>query len=292
MTITVSLIASELTKPLLQLGLPGMQMREAISVDDNSRRMIAGEFDVAEMSLATFVQVVSRGAKLVGLPVFPGRRPVQVGMLARRGSGVTSPRALVGRRVAVPQYWLTSSVWHRGVLREEYSVAAESIEWITTAPERGTATFPPGVVVTRVENTTIAELFAQERIDAALLPRPINEQQKAAGAMNLFEDVGAAQRAYLARTGIVPIMHFVAMKGDLLRRAPQAPPALVAAFLQAQRALPAGAPPNRPSPVGLAANRSALERFLAYAREQQLVRELPQLEQIFVTGPFSEHPSE
>src|SRR5262245_24423467 len=99
MTITVSLIASELTKPLLQLGLPGMQMREATSVDDNSRRMIAGEFDVAEMSLATFVQVVSRGAKLVGLPVFPGRRPVQVGMLARRGSGVTSPRALAGRRV-------------------------------------------------------------------------------------------------------------------------------------------------------------------------------------------------
>jgi 4,5-dihydroxyphthalate decarboxylase len=184
---------------------------------------------------------------------------------------------------------LTSSVWHRGVLREEYGIAAESIEWITTAPERGTAVFPTGVVVTRAENTTIPELFAQERIDAALVPRPINEQQEAAGAVNLFADVGAAQREYLARTGIFPIMHFVAMKRDVLRCAPQAPAELFAAFLQAQRVLPAAARPDGPPPVGLAANRPALERFLAYAHEQQLVPELPELEQLFVTDSFSQY---
>jgi 4,5-dihydroxyphthalate decarboxylase len=288
-TITVSLLACGLTNPLLKSGLPGMQVTEASSVDDNSRRMIAGEFDIAEMSLATFVRAASAGTELVGLPVFPGRRFIQVGMLAHRDSGVDGPRALAGRRVAVPQYWLTSSVWHRGVLREEYGVAPESIEWITTAPERGGVGFPSGVSVKRVEDATIPELLAQGRIDAALVPRSINEKQRAAGAMNLFPDPVAAQRDYLARTGIVPIMHFVAMRRDVLVRAPQAVPALLAAFDLAQRALPKDTLEESVPAVGLAENRSAIERFLAYAHEQQLVPVLPMPEQLFVPHSNNEH---
>ena len=290
MGLTVSLIASELTLPLLHEGLPGMQVQEAASVDDNSRRMIAGDFDVAEMSLATFVRAVSRGAALVGLPVFPGRRFVQVGMLARRGSGIGAPAELVGRRVAVPQYWLTSSVWHRGILQDQYGVAPESVEWLTTAPERGGADYPLGVSVTRVEHTTIPELFAQDRIDAALVPRPINEQQQAAGAVNLFDDLEAAKREYFEATGIFPIMHFVAMKRDVLQRAPDAPLELVAAFRQAQK-LPgaAGELGLSAPPVGMATNRAAIERFLSYAHEQQLVRELPAWDQLFLSDPSSEH---
>ena len=203
MNCSVSLVESALTLPLLQgrVTAQGLDFQAARSVDDNSRRMLEGAFDVAEMSLATFVRAVGQGEPLVGLPVFPGRRFVQANMFVHRDSGIATAQALAGRRVAVPQYWLTSSVWHRGLLSDEFGVDPQSIDWFTTASERGAAPLPPGVRVTQLEGTSIVQLFEQRRIDAALLPRPLTRELTEAGATNLLADAPATQREYFARTG-------------------------------------------------------------------------------------------
>lgn len=289
MSWSVSLVESALTLPLLQgrVTAEGLQFQAARSVDDNSRRMLEGTFDVAEMSLATFVRAVGQGEPLVGLPVFPGRRFVQANMFVHRDAGIATAQALAGRRVAVPQYWLTSSVWHRGLLGEEFGVDPQSIDWFTTASERGAAALPPGVRVTRVEGTSIVQLFAQRRIEAALLPRALTPELSGAGATNLLVDPAATQREYFARTGILPIMHFIAMRRSLADAQPQVAAALYAAFEASVRAC-IEVDDSLPSPVGLAPNRPALERFLAYVREQGLVRDLPALAELFLPRPFNQ----
>lgn len=290
MTLTLSLVNSALTEPLLlgRVPLPGVQVIPAKSVDDNSRRMLAGEFDIAEMSLATFVRAACQGGDLIGLPLFLGRRFVHEGILVHRDAGIAGPRDLAGRRVAVPQYWLTSSVWHRGLLRDEHGVDGRDIDWVTIAPERGDAPTPPARV-TRIDGASIAELLADRRVDAALVPRPPSPEHVRAGAVALLPDAQTQQQDYFQRTGIVPILHFVAIRRSLIAAQPGLAAALREAF---ERCAEADAEAHDlPSPIGLASNRPALERFLAYVREQGLVGKPLALEELFVPEPWNQEAS-
>lgn len=274
MTITLSLLSAALTDPLLQgqVTVPGVQVVPAKSVDDNSRRMLDGAFDIAEMSFATFVRATAQDDRLIGLPVFPGRRFVHEGMLVHRDAGISSPRDLVGRRVAVPQYWLTSSVWHRGLLRDEYGVDEKDIDWFTIAPERGDAPTPPARV-THVDGTTVAELVMQRCVDAALMPRQASPQLIQAGAISLLPDAQRQQKAYFERTGVMPILHFIAMRRSLAVAQPQLVRAVCEAFERSADA---------PGSTRLEAYRPSLDRFLHYVREQGLVSSPLVLDDLFV----------
>ena len=157
----------------------------------------------------------------------------------------------------------------------------QSIDWFTTASERGAAPLPPGVRVTQLEGTSIVQLFEQRRVDAALLPRALTRELMEAGATSLLADAPATQSEYFARTGIFPIMYFIAMRRSLASAQPQLVAALCAAFETSVRpCLDVDA--DLPGPVGLVANRPTLERFFVYAREQGLVRDLPALADLFV----------
>ena len=305
--ISLSLVPSPLTTPLLDgtVKIEGVAVvpHAAKSVDDNSRAMLGGGFDVAEMSLATFSRAKDGGAALTGLPIFPGRRFTQPGIAVRKGSGIASPRDLAGRRVALPQYWLTSSVWHRGVLLHEYGVAPETVEWVTVVAERGEAEFPKGVRVTPREGAKIPELLASGEVDAALVPRPVTERGYDPAAGPGFADVAAEQRGYLSRTGIFPIMHFIVARTALLDEAPELPRVLRAAFEAAKRSALADQKARQGLelpvhgldidaalavfggdawPYGLARNRTVLDTFFGYAQEQGLVRQKPSVDALFV----------
>lgn len=286
--IALALVPSSLTTPLLDgtVKIEGVAIvpHAAKSVDDNSRAMLAGGFDVAEMSLATFARAKDQGAKLIGLPVFPGRRFVQPGVAARKGAGIATPADLAGRRVALPQYWLTSSVWHRGVLHSQYGVAPDKVDWVTVVAERGAAQFPKEVRVTAREGAKIPDLLKSGEIDAALVPRPL-------AADCIFADVAAAQRDYLSRTGIFPIMHFIVMREEVAELAPT----LMRAFATAKAAAAPPEPPiygmsaeagmaafgGDPWPYGLAKNRAVLDTFLGYAHDQGLVQARQSVDALF-----------
>ena len=305
--ISLALVPSPLTTPLLDgtVKIEGVAIvpHAARSVDDNSRAMLGGGFDVAEMSLATFARAKDGGAALTGLPIFPGRRFTQPGIALRKASGIASPRELAGRRIGLPQYWLTSSVWHRGVLQHEYGVAPDAVEWVTVVAERGEAKFPAGVRVTPRVGAKIPELLASGEIDAALMPRPITVKDYGPTAGTAFADVAAEQRGYLSRTGTFPIMHFIVVRTELLDASPELPRVLRAAFESAKRRALADSRSRRDLelpvhgldmdlalavfggdawPYGLARNRAVLDTFFGYAQEQGLVRHKPSVDALFV----------
>ena len=308
MKLSLSLVPSALTTPLLdgEVTVEGIEFEglRAASVDANSRAMLNLEFDVAEMSLATFLRARADGVPIIGLPVFTGRRFVQPGIGRAPGAAIASPADLGGRRVGLPQYWMTSSVWHRAVLFDEYGIDARAVRWVTVQNERfGDGTFADGVTVERRDDATLAELLTAGEIDAVLFPRPIETRFEPAAAVPVFDDAVAAQREAFTRTGRFPIMHFVVMRDALVEAEPDLAGRLVGGFQRAKSLALGDAdrhgalePPihgngagaslelfgGDPWPYGLDANRDVLQWLIDDAHRQSLIDRPQAAESLFV----------
>lgn len=297
MALTATLIPSALTAPILSGTVTSDRLDFAFgkgNVDDNSRGMIAGRFDLAEMSIGTYVQARAHGADLIALPIFLGRRFMQPCVFFLPSSGIASPADLRGKRIAFPQFWMTSSVWHRGVLEHEYGVPATEVEFLTTQSERMDAPFTPGVRVTQIMDRPLLEFFgmipqllADGTADVIFAPRAPEET---AGLQPLFADAIGAALEYRRRTGIYPMMHAIVLKGSLVRDRPAIVGLLTELFERAKAH--AYAHPGKPeveSPLaglsfeesrtaldgdpyrfGLEVNAKAIDAFLDYAVEQAL----------------------
>jgi 4,5-dihydroxyphthalate decarboxylase len=232
----VSLIAGEVTDPVIAgevtiaSPLP-VSINVAPSVDQNSRMMLEGAHDVAEMSFATFLKALEQGRDLIGLPIFTGRGFLQPGVLVSAAARIACPADLAGKRVGIPQYWMTSSVWHRGILAQE-GVAQHELTWCTASEERfAGAMYPPDVSIERLPaGATVNEALERGLVDAIMAPPRGVPKMLAPGTLRPYPDIAAAQRAYIAATGVFPIMHFVVMRASLLPELPELPAALIAAF--------------------------------------------------------------
>jgi 4,5-dihydroxyphthalate decarboxylase len=274
-------------------------------------RMLAGEFDVGELSCSSYLMARDRGLPYVAIPVFPRRLFSQSRIYVNADAGIAAPADLAGRRVGLSSYQTTLSVLAKGDLAHEYGVPWKEITWVTSTDEAVPVEPPPGVRVERLPaGQDLAALLLSGGVDAVALPHPPRAILEAGPRVRpLFADPRAAEQAYFQRTGWWPIMHVVAFKEALVQAHPWLPGAFLTAFERAkaacyryyddpnwsvlawgrqayedqQRALT----PD-PWPYGLARNRDNLERFIGYSHEQGLIRERPTPESLFVaTTPAS-----
>jgi 4,5-dihydroxyphthalate decarboxylase len=205
------------------------------------RRMLAGEFTTGEMSLATHIVRVSRGEQdLVGIPVFPSRVFRHRAIYVRRSAGLSSPADLVGRRVGVPEYQMTAALWVRGLLRHEYGVLPEQIEWVTgglqQAGRRGLVDIDvPGVKVSHETGASLDALLVRGEIDAIVAPQaPPSYGDPDGDVTRLFSDDDDVEMAYYAKHRLFPIMHTVVIRRDVLEQQPWLAASLYDAFCRAK----------------------------------------------------------
>ncbi len=258
---------------------------------DRHRRMLhEREFDAAELSLSSYLIARDRGEDLVGIPVFPYRMFRHQFVLVRRDRGVTRPRDLVGRRVGTPMYQTTTMLWVRGMLEDDYGVSARDVEWCTDREEL-LPIEPAGVSISRAPaGVDVEGLFRRGDLDALVLIEEVPEDLLATeGVDRLFPDFPAVEEAYFRRTGIFPMMHVVAVRGELHRSHPWLAASLFRAFERAldlaverlsyprtvsqawaahyverERRIFAG----NPYVYGMRRNRAALEAATKYSHEQ------------------------
>ena len=96
---------------------------QALPVEETFFRMMRHrEFDVAEMSLSSYLVSTFRDDPFVAIPVFPSRSFRHSCIFVNERSGIREPHDLIGKRVGVPEYQLTANVWIRGILADEYGV--------------------------------------------------------------------------------------------------------------------------------------------------------------------------
>ncbi|GAA5148277.1 ABC transporter substrate-binding protein [Microbacterium pseudoresistens] len=184
------------------------------------------EFDIAEMSLSTYVaslNTLDRGERppFVALPVYTSRQFRHAGMFINTEAGISSPSDLSGKRIGLPEMQLTACVWQRGILADGYGLPLDASTFYTGGQES-----PGRIEKAKVDlpfdirpipaGRTLSEMLAVGDLDAIFAPRiPSVFGTPGAPVARLFPDAQAAERQYFRDTGIFPIMHVVALRREL-----------------------------------------------------------------------------
>jgi 4,5-dihydroxyphthalate decarboxylase len=270
------------------------------------------DFDIGEISMAKYVSMRSQGNdSLIALPVFPSRVVRHSSIYVRRNGSVKSPADLRGRRVGVPEWAQTAAVYSRGMLMHEYGVDLASIEWVQAGQdqagrrEKVALKLPAGLKVTPVHDKSLSDMLINGELDALLLAQPPQIYLKGhPNIVRMFEDFVDIERGYVEKTGIIPIMHTIAVRKAVLDQHPWVAANLLHAFTKAknlsvERALYAGMTyypilwgfeharrsqhlfDGEYWPYGVEGNRRTLDVFLQYAFEQGVCHRLLKAEELF-----------
>lgn len=197
------------------------------------------EFDVAEMSLSSYLITLGRGAPFVAIPVFPSRAFRHSAVYVSGRSGIERPGDLVGATVGLPEYQVTAAVWVRGILEEFYGVKPASVHYRSGGLEQPGRVeklpiAPEGIDLQPIGSTeTLGELLAAGTLDAVYSPRILRRFDGVA-VRRLWPDVREVERAYYRQTGVFPIMHTVVIRRSVYERDPWIARSLFDAFCSAK----------------------------------------------------------
>src|SRR5262245_4517762 len=131
------------------------------------RRMVRQvEFDVCELAPTTYIIARAYGAPFVALPIFVQRRFHHAGLLVRPDAGIRTPKDLEGKKVGVRAYSVTTGVWTRGILIDEFGLDASKVTWVVDDEEHVTQLRLPANVVHAPEGTSLADMMASGELAA------------------------------------------------------------------------------------------------------------------------------
>jgi len=276
------------------------------------RMLNHGEFDVAEMSLATYLLTHLADGPFVAIPVFPSRMFRHTSAYVNAAAGIDSPAALAGRSVGVAEYQLTANVWIRGILAEHHGLPVASVSYRTgglNTPgrhEKFSLKLPPEIDIAPVpEGRTLSAMLAEGELDALYTPRAPDSFGDGTGPVRrLFADTRAEEERYFAGTGIFPIMHVIVLHRRVYESNRWIARELLKAFERSKRlaferlartvALSVSLPWVREEyeravatmgadywAYGIEPNRAVISTFVRYAREQGMVARSPEVEDLF-----------
>jgi 4,5-dihydroxyphthalate decarboxylase len=220
------------------------------------RQLKYGEFEIAEMSLSSYLIVRSRGpADMVALPVFPSRQLFQTWLAVHVEAGVREPSDLVGKRIGVAEYQQTAALWLRGILEHDFGVSQFKVDWYMERTEElshgGATGFtpPPGISFHRIPpDRSMASMLVAHELDAAAINTPwaraasildrssrLRGQEADWGKVRpLFADPIAEGTRFLKKHGFMTPNHTYIIRGDVHRTYPWVAFNLYAAFVKAK----------------------------------------------------------
>jgi 4,5-dihydroxyphthalate decarboxylase len=265
------------------------------------RRMVRNlEFDVCELAFTTYLCAKAHGKPITALPIFLVRGLHHGATVHNAKTGIHHPLDLEGRRVGVNRgYTVTTGVWARGILQDEYGVDLSRITWVLSGDEHVAEYQPPPNVVPVEEGKDITEMLTNGELAAAigvsvdhpdvspLIPGP--------------EDAGYDA---LVRRGLYPINHLIVVRDELLEDYPDLAVDIFTAFAEAragylkrlrdddirdptqvdltyQRVMELI---GDPLPYGIDPNRAMIDKLIDHAVRQRILVEPPPLVKLF-------HPS-
>jgi 4,5-dihydroxyphthalate decarboxylase len=262
------------------------------------------EWDASEMSFGKVVSLMADpDPQIIALPVFVSRVFRHSAIYLRKGSGIAGPKDLEGKRVGVPEWAQTATIYVRGMLAHEYGVDLRSIAWTQAGVheagrvEKVKLHLPPGLRVTPAPDRSLAEMLAKGDLDAVISARD-------PGGERLFPDYPTQELAYFRKTRIFPIMHVVVLRRDVYERDRWVAMNLMQAFEEAKdRSLARAAEIGASAvpvpwvadharrwrevagedfwPYGIEPSRPTLEAFLQYAFEQGICARPLKVEELF-----------
>jgi len=226
------------------------------------KRVVRGlEFDIAELSMTTFLMARAAGKPYRLLPAVVLARLQHDRLVRDAERPAFGPGELHGRTIGLRMYSVTTAMWLRGLLAEDHGVDPSRIRWVTFE-EGHVAEFADPAWVERAPpgKDLIAMLLAGE-IDAAVSG---DERLSDPRIVPVIPGVAAAAQAWRARKGAIQVNHMVVAKDTVSEAAATEVSRMLEASIRA-----AGSPEM--NPYGLEANRRNLEVAIDYVHRQGLI---------------------
>lgn len=271
--------------------------------DRHGRMLRDREFDIAEVSLASYILAKAQGAAFTAVPVFPRRLFSANHIYVNARSGIQTPADLRGKRIAIRGWQVSLSVLAKGDLKTRHGVDWQDIDWVVQDAEQIALTdsrlrlnrMPPG--------TSGAQLLLSGDVDAFIDPKPPRSVLDGQGGVrNLFADQRRECLDYFQQRQCFPAMHVLVIRDEVAQRFADLPGYLMHAWEDAQAktrqiyedyaytSMPLGRLAWEQSqrdfgdqlfPSGLQANRANLQWFIDYLVDQLLLPEAIAVEQLF-----------
>ena len=176
--LTIAFWDYDRTRPLVE----GLVKPEGIALDVKllrprqmfPRMLEDQEFNASELSLASLVSLIGRGAcPFVAIPVAVSKFFRHSCVYVRKGAGILTPQDLKGKRIGTTQYSSTAVVYIKGMLRDEYGVEAHDMHWFVGGLTKPTEAplipldLPPELKIEFLpEGRTLEAMFLRGELDA------------------------------------------------------------------------------------------------------------------------------
>ena len=275
------------------------------------RRMVRKvEFDVCELAPTTYIIARAHGAPFVALPIFVLRRFHHAGLLVRPDSGIKTPKDLEGRKVGVRAYSVTTGVWTRAVLIDEYGLDSSKVTWVVDDEEHVTQLQLPSNVIRAAPGRSLADMMADGELAAGFHGNAgVGRSGSPTGGWktveahypDLFPNAEELEADWYKRTGIYPMHGTIVVKDSILAEHPWVAKSLYQAFSRAKaewlKRLDAGDAKTAsdqkyaklrkivgydPLPYGMAANLKTIEALRDTAFKQKLTSAKMPIDSLFV----------
>src|SRR5689334_395650 len=104
------------------------------------------KFDLSELAIVTYLQAKAYGKPYVLIPAVVLARGQHHTIAYNPERGELKPTELAGKRVGVRAYTVTTGVWVRGILQQQYGVDLGKVKWVSFEdPHLAEYTDPPEI---------------------------------------------------------------------------------------------------------------------------------------------------
>lgn len=275
------------------------------------RRMVRDlEFDVCEIAPTTYIIARAHNIPIIALPIFVVRRFHHSTLLVRPDANINHPKDLEGKSVGVRAYSVTTGVWSRCILMEEYGLDISKVNWVVDDEEHVRELKLPSNVTRAPKGGSLADMMASGELAAGYHANAgIGRTGDPTGGWKtveanypkLFPNFEELETDYFNRTGIYPMHGTIVIKEEILKKNPEVAKSIYDAFVAAKAEWLSGLATAEddkvsglnynklqkivgadPLPYGIENNRKTIEALERTAFEQKLLPRRMSVEDLFI----------
>jgi 4,5-dihydroxyphthalate decarboxylase len=224
-------------------------------------------FDLGELAIVTFLQAKAYGKPYILMPAPVVARSQHHTLAYHPERGELTPGGLAGKRVGVRAYSVTTGVWVRGILKEQYGLDLDKVHWVTFEDPHVAEYGDPATVERAAADKDMTWMLLDGDLDAAVVGDKLPDPR----LRILIPDSQKAAAAWREKHG-TPVNHMLVIRSELSRARPDVVREVFRIFKESRDMAVRGGNNNAADlQFGLEANRLALEAIIDIAFDQKLI---------------------